>query len=52
MEIGILENYLKIEVLKIGILENYVKIEVLKPIFESKNEELKKWEHVAFGNDS
>ena len=30
------------EVLKIGILKNYLKIEVLKPIFESKNEELKK----------
>ena len=28
--IGILNNYLKIEVLKIGILKNYLKMEFLK----------------------
>ena len=37
MEIGILENYLKIKVLKIGILENYLKIEVLKIKFKNEN---------------
>ena len=37
MEIGILENYLKIKVLKIGILENYWKIEALKIKFKNEN---------------
>ena len=41
MEVGILENYLKMEVLKlnlkIGILKNYLKMEVLKIKFENWN---------------
>ena len=37
MEIGTLENYLKMEVLKIGILKNYLRMEFLKIKFENWN---------------
>ena len=37
MKIGILKNYLIMEVLKIGIFDNYLKMEVLEIKFENGN---------------
>ena len=48
-KIGILENYLKMEVLKIRILKNYLRMEVLKIKVETWNFE-KLFENGIFKN--